>query len=82
MKLCESCNRPVDYSVCVVVSTNRLSPRFQKCSQSIPFCAACLESFCHSETPEVFCAIKKRIGTAFSELTEHVAKVFESHQRR
>jgi hypothetical protein len=45
VKLCKKCHRPVDYSVCTVVSTNRISPRFQKCSKSIALCQGCFDSF-------------------------------------
>jgi len=60
MKLCESCNRPVDYSICTVVSTNRLSPRHQKCSQSIAFCGSCLEQFCRAETSDALRSLRER----------------------
>ena len=81
MKLCESCNRPVDYSVCVVVSTNRLSPRFQKCSKSIPFCMGCLDAFLKDGDLEIAESIRESIKPAFNELVHHIETSFRSQKQ-
>lgn len=82
MKLCEGCNRPVDYSVCAVVSTNRLSPRFQKCSKSISFCIGCLSAFLRDGDVRIAESIRKSIKPVFNELTQHVETFFRSQRER
>lgn len=68
MKLCKGCNRPVDYSVCLVVSTNRLSPRFQKCSKAVGFCKDCLVRFLTSGEERIAESIRDGISPTFDNL--------------
>ncbi len=82
MKLCNGCNRPVDYSVCTVVSTNRISPRFQKCSKSIPLCMTCLDAFVAGGDVQIAESLRESIRPAFTALVQHVETSFKSQQVR
>jgi hypothetical protein len=78
VKLCKKCNRPVDYSVCAVVSTNRISPRFQKCSESIALCQGCFDSFVITGDAVISESIRASIRPAFTELGRQVESAFKS----
>lgn len=82
VKLCKKCNRPVDYSVCAIVSTNRISPRFQKCSESIALCQDCFDSFVIAGDGVVLESIRASIRPAFSELVRQVEAAFKSQIRK
>jgi hypothetical protein len=43
-KLCSECGHPAEVSLCQILSTVGRKAREQRCSTSMPFCAACLQS--------------------------------------
>jgi hypothetical protein len=43
-KLCSECGKPAEVSLCQILSTVGRANRQQRCSTSMPFCAACLQS--------------------------------------
>jgi hypothetical protein len=82
MKLCDKCNRPVDYSVCAVVSTNRISPRFQKCSKSLSLCTNCIDAFLLNGEQQIAESLRMSIRPAFSELVQNVQASFENQSSK
>jgi hypothetical protein len=76
MKLCNKCKRPVEFSVCALVSTNRLSPRIQRCSTSVPFCKNCLRSYLQSGDEGAETAIRQIVRPAFEQLAEQVKNAY------
>jgi len=65
MKLCSNCKHPVDYSICALVSTNRVSPRLQRSSVSVPFCKECLASFLRSGNAKVEAEFRQTLRPVF-----------------
>jgi hypothetical protein len=43
-KSCSECGMPAEVSLCQIVSTVGRAPRWQRCSTSTAFCAACFEA--------------------------------------
>ena len=43
-KPCSRCSRPADFSLALLLSTIRVRPRAQKCSQTIALCNSCLHN--------------------------------------
>jgi hypothetical protein len=76
MKLCSNCKRPVDYSVCTLISTNRLSPRLQRCSVSVPFCGDCLNTFLRSGDEKVDLQLRQTMRPAFEHLIAQMKRIY------
>jgi hypothetical protein len=68
MKVCTSCKRPVDYSLCAVVSTNRISPRLQRCSTSVPLCKECFGLFLAGGNGKVEAEFRRTLRPTFEHL--------------
>lgn len=75
MRFCNECKRPADYTVCVVVSTNRVSPRFQKCTPSIALCAGCISVISQRSKSVFLDTARAYIAEALTRLAERVASL-------
>jgi hypothetical protein len=51
MSVCSQCGGVADFAVHTLISTKRKRPRAQKCSPSVHFCDACLQSLCDASVP-------------------------------
>lgn len=69
MRFCTNCKRPVDFSICVLASTNRISPRRQKSSRSVPFCAACIAKLCSRDGENIPPSLHRALKSALTALT-------------
>ncbi len=49
LKSCSCCPQPAQYSLVFVLSTIGVSPRRQKCSKAVLFCADCAAQLCKAE---------------------------------
>jgi hypothetical protein len=43
MTNCNQCGQEAEFAVCSLISTKGKSPRRQKCSKSVGFCASCIQ---------------------------------------
>jgi hypothetical protein len=80
-KLCSECGEPAEVSLCQIVSTVGHSPRQQRCSTAMAFCAACFEA-----RIELLCGvglrcIKKSLSEAFTSLADACAIRLNRHRR-
>jgi len=81
MKACIRCGSPVDCSLCSILSTNRVSPRLQRWTTSLPFCSSCLQRFCQANDPQVWDTFSRQLYEAFTELREDVKALLQNAER-
>jgi hypothetical protein len=67
-RICNHCDRLADYSLCQILSTVRVSPRKQKCTQAIPFCSDCLRRLLTLLPPEPLNGICQPLYMAYTAL--------------
>ena len=64
-KSCSNCQQAVEYSLVIILSSVGVSPRVQKSSRAVSFCADCLQ-----ELSERLCSddLRKAVNNAYTEL--------------
>jgi len=76
MKVCSNCKHPVDYSICALVSTNRVSPRLQRCSRSVPLCKECLGNFLRGGNENVGAEVRRTFLAVFEQLLAQMKSIY------
>lgn len=71
MKHCLLCERPAEFSLCMIVSTLGVSNRRQKSTTALSFCASCLQRvLAEGEVGSTVC-LRRALSEAYRALTQH-----------
>lgn len=70
-KPCSRCSRPADFSLALLLSTFRVRPRVQKCSQTIAFCNSCVNDVLSSLATSPLVGLRQRLINAYTAIAPH-----------
>ncbi len=68
-KRCARCLRRAEFSVCFLLSTLGRSPRQQKCTAAVSFCAACIQDISQAMGIVALPALIEPLRQAYTALT-------------
>ena len=69
-KVCACCLNPAEYSVVSIVSSVGITPRVQKCSDVVLFCASCLRKFFEGKQSGTE-RLRKAVNRAYTRLNRY-----------
>ena len=80
-RLCSECGNEAAISLCQILSTVGTTPRKQRCTTAIAFCAACLQSRVKLLDRLDLHGIQKSLGEAFTALAEESGMLLARQKR-
>jgi len=72
-KPCSRCSRPADFSLALLLSTIRIRPRVQKCSQTIALCNSCIHDVLASSDTSPLTELQQRAITAYAAIADPIS---------